>query len=731
MDARKGSISLTNLINEGNKFYEQGKFAEAKAFFEQVPASDRDFKEALNGIGNALLSLVQYEKDGKALKDALEYFDKALTIDPKFPEALNGKANALAYLGQIEKAIIYYDKALTSDSNYKWALTGKGVAYHSLGQYEKALDCQDKALAIDHNFKSALNNKATAHYSLGQYEKALDYFHKALAIDPKYDAALNGKGSTLYLLGELKEAIACFDKVLEKDPDDLIVLCNKGVVLLSQGDAKQAERLFDQALSKKKEFHFALMGKGCVAMVQQNVAMAQRYFERAERAALMFFEKLELYFMQGKLLTTLDFMDKAEAAFKKALQLKPGYIPVLKAMGLQSSSEKLEEIDKLIYKLMHPILFDEKLNISKEDKSIDEEKMGNLIQSNWEKYEEKLLQRDEQLIALEKCFALFQELQDSKDQQIANKLKTLESNFSPIRKQSENEQEKINILKSPSLNAFDKRVEIRLYQFLTASIVLGIDQVSINGELGIKLAEAITPFLAGGTGGTRNISRLKSIIAQVAKLANNLIEKKLPERIARALTLRYEEQISKLTPPKENQNWIDSADTDGGAQTLAECAVARMISFLLDDKVSLSEEKLTENLLLNAVFASTEKQGIFKLTHRKIETSNGDENQTDIGIFRGTGIKVKTDNDIIYYGIRDENKNGKEKSEKYPCSRDNKYGYRWGTQEEVEKLKKAYNYFGEKPKANANHPKANSFFRFPKMLSEASNSPSPSHQNSL
>ena len=59
---------------------------------------------------------------------ALQYVDKALAIDPNFKDALNGKGDALNNLGNYTQAIQYADKALGIDPKFKYALNNKGDA---------------------------------------------------------------------------------------------------------------------------------------------------------------------------------------------------------------------------------------------------------------------------------------------------------------------------------------------------------------------------------------------------------------------------------------------------------------------------------------------------------------------------------------------------------------------------------------------------------------------------
>ena len=154
------SSDVSAFVDKANSLYTQGNYTQAIQLFDKALALDPNFRQALNGKGDALYSLTN---DTQGYENAIQYYDKALAIDPKDSYALNGKGNALSGQGNNTQAITYYDKAL----------------------------------AIDPNDKVTLSNRASTLYDLGNYTQALQYYNKALATDPNYRDALNGKGLAL------------------------------------------------------------------------------------------------------------------------------------------------------------------------------------------------------------------------------------------------------------------------------------------------------------------------------------------------------------------------------------------------------------------------------------------------------------------------------------------------------------------------------------------------------
>ncbi len=183
------------LFEKGFEASQNGEFAKAISFFDQVLEIDPNYVPALNNKGSALRILGMYE-------EAIVYFDKALEIDPNDVKALYNKGNALSDLEKYEEAIVSYDKALEIEPNHVKALYNKGNALYDLEKYEEAIVSYDKALEIDPNDVKALYNKGLALYYLQKYEEAIVSYDKVLEIEPNHVKALNNKNKLLEIMGK-------------------------------------------------------------------------------------------------------------------------------------------------------------------------------------------------------------------------------------------------------------------------------------------------------------------------------------------------------------------------------------------------------------------------------------------------------------------------------------------------------------------------------------------------
>jgi hypothetical protein len=289
---------------------------------------------------------------------------------------------------------------------------------------------------------------------------------------------------------------------------------------------------------------------------------------------------------------------------------------------------------------------------------------------------------------------------DSADQR---RLAELEKYMQPLKEEYEERQQKITeqqkILDIPRLKIFYNRVQVKLNQFFIAYMVLASDQVDMKaggiGEKALKffgekldtLTMGLSVPVTSGISAVHGRKKKKAI----TEIAQNFIisitaTEEIVEYVARQLALRYEAQIRELTLPASNPSLlrrvIYSVAPDGGVETLAECAVVRMISALKQGDIKA--DSAFDEQLIDSVFTSENYQGFFPFTHKDVATT-GNKDWTDNGVFQHSGIKVRDEKTqaVTCFGRTTDN-NSKKKSD--CCHKHPKYGFRWGNIDEVKRL---------------------------------------------
>jgi tetratricopeptide (TPR) repeat protein len=176
--------SAANLVVKGNQLFDEGKYQDAIAAYNDSIAQEPNMARAWAGKGYALNALKDYV-------NALPAFDRAIAITPNYGKAVYEKGNALYGLGRYEDAIIAYDEAVKIYPEYAYlAYYGKAKALQELTRYNEALTFYDKALTLKPDYAPAWNYKGETLVALGRYDEASQTFDKAIALDPNLKVAI-------------------------------------------------------------------------------------------------------------------------------------------------------------------------------------------------------------------------------------------------------------------------------------------------------------------------------------------------------------------------------------------------------------------------------------------------------------------------------------------------------------------------------------------------------------
>lgn len=276
----------------------------------------------------------------------------------------------------------------------------------------------------------------------------------------------------------------------------------------------------------------------------------------------------------------------------------------------------------------------------------------------------------------------------SSDPLIQERIERLEQQLQPLSEEYEEKQILLQaqqyICQSLPLKTFYNRVQVKLNRIFLAYMVIASGEVDRSADMKntmITLLDKPLSILTLGLGTTitngintaYNRKQVKEITGVTEKfIISTTASAAIVERVARLLTSRYEAQIEQTTVPGQESFFTKitlSVSPNGSAETLAECAVARMVDALRDDKIR--EENSLEEQLVNCVFQDTSKDGLIPFTHQSIENT-AKKKWTAQGIFRQSGITT-----------------GKQwfAKGKDCCQEPELYGYRLGTLEEAASLK--------------------------------------------
>ncbi|MCP5102867.1 MAG: tetratricopeptide repeat protein [bacterium] len=174
------------LVEQGNEFFGEGKYAEAleafKGFHEKTP----EFFEVFINIANCYMKLEKYD-------EAIAEYNKFLEEAKKKNEKKELQAQALAAIGEI---------------------------YVKRNDMEKAQEFFVKSIELDPKDEILAYNVAEIFFGNGKSEEAAKYYQIASQIKPTWGVPYLKLGYTYLALGDMKKAVEFFNKFIEVDPEN-------------------------------------------------------------------------------------------------------------------------------------------------------------------------------------------------------------------------------------------------------------------------------------------------------------------------------------------------------------------------------------------------------------------------------------------------------------------------------------------------------------------------------
>lgn len=239
-------------LNEtGLELYNQGRYEESLASFDEALSKDISNKEIWFNKGNTLHELGRYE-------EALNCYNQITAGDLNYSATLERKALIFEKSGDYNSAFDCY--SLLGKDQYFWY--DKGAQFNDLSKYNEAILCYEKALELDPDYLDALYSIGLSLTNSNEYEKAIEYYDRALFLSPSDVEILQMKGRALSDLNKYGEAIEYFDRALEIDSTNAAVLADKGYTLLMMGNYMEAIKYFSAALSIDSEDKYTWNNKG-------------------------------------------------------------------------------------------------------------------------------------------------------------------------------------------------------------------------------------------------------------------------------------------------------------------------------------------------------------------------------------------------------------------------------------------------------------------------------------
>jgi protein O-GlcNAc transferase len=348
--------------------HKRGEFEIAEHAYREILAAAPDNPDTLH-----LLGIVRFQQGDAETAAAL--IARAIEQNGENADYFANLGAALQKLGRAEEAEIAYRRALSRNPTLIEALTNLAIICHEGKRLDEASDCCRRALAIQPTLLKALRKLVDVLFEQGKVEEAQEPLERIVRMDPLDAANRNNLGFAYDSFGRTGDAIECYRRAVEIAPNQPEYLNNLGTLLRRIGHTEEGDHFLDRARSVdhghwKNELHrgrwCANVGdyKGAIAallpkaeegsedpellMTLGAVLSAERRFKEAHRWLVKALEikpdHAEAMFRLGGAFLGMKEGWQAECAFRKAVQLRPGYVePHLSICEIMDVQQRRDE----------------------------------------------------------------------------------------------------------------------------------------------------------------------------------------------------------------------------------------------------------------------------------------------------------------------------------------------------------------------------------------------------
>jgi len=316
----------------------QGKFQEARAFYEDSLRADPDFTAAMASLGMIQFENFDQEKGKQLLSQAVEKVSE-LTDKERYGILA---FHARAVENDLEKAIRYYRALLALYPDDGPAHNNLGWFYFQMGRYPESADEYHEAIRIDPAFLLTYDGLNRIYlYHILDIEAAIDLCNRQLRYDDRQFWAYDNLGWAYLGKGEYENAREAFMKALGVNPNSTLEMYRLGHSQRLAEDYAAALETFQKILSLDPS---AYPAHYLIGLMYRQMEEEERATLRLQRYLAVLRERIRSnpdnsgYYIQAGLgYGRLGDHGKAEEMAEKALSLNPedhfSHAQVLSVMG--------------------------------------------------------------------------------------------------------------------------------------------------------------------------------------------------------------------------------------------------------------------------------------------------------------------------------------------------------------------------------------------------------------
>lgn len=232
--------NVNNRLLAGNILFEQGKYRDARAEYQEVLGIQPENASALYNLSMTLI------RDGDQVS-AIEYLKKAGDADRI------GKVAHMSYsklgvvftqMGDYEIAENYLKKAISINPTDPLDRYNLGIVNLKKNDKEAALREFAKAEELGKSDAAMLANLGEAYLSLKEYDKSLDAYRGLLAVNQRDVKILSRVAEILYEKGDLEGSYTYFKRITETQPASE----HARIAYINMGNIMDESQRYDEAI---------------------------------------------------------------------------------------------------------------------------------------------------------------------------------------------------------------------------------------------------------------------------------------------------------------------------------------------------------------------------------------------------------------------------------------------------------------------------------------------------
>ncbi len=270
--------------------------------------------------------------------------DELLTRDANNEVALLEKARFLMADKKPGEALTIADRVLTRDPNSAPAHYIKGVALRATGTIDEAIAALEETAKLSPTDAAPLLQLAMAHYARGDNDAAVQFANQVLKMQPRGGQAHLVLAKALIRQNNLKAAEPQVRGLLSASSENVAVQVTAGDYGWAKKDYVSARKAYEKALALDEQSIEAATGLIRIDLTEKKPEAVRA---RLESIAQKFPDDERVLSLAGKAYMDLRDPVRAEAAYRRILQVNPASFQAYAALGgIYVAQRRLDEAIK-------------------------------------------------------------------------------------------------------------------------------------------------------------------------------------------------------------------------------------------------------------------------------------------------------------------------------------------------------------------------------------------------